>query len=382
MPRDYYEVLGVDKTADADTIKKAYRKLAVKYHPDKNPGDKAAEEKFKELAQAYEILSDPEKRKQYDQFGHAAFEPGGGMGGAGAGGAGFRDPYDIFSQMFGGGGFEDLFGGGRRQRRDPNGPIPGDDLRFDMEIDFNDAMYGAEKRITIPKTILCDVCGGSGAEPGSTTKVCTQCGGSGQVQISQGFFAVRQACPRCRGTGRIIEKPCHKCHGEGEVRINKTLQVRIPPGVDTGSRLRIAGEGEPGRNGGPAGDLYVIMHVRPSSIFQRDGNDLICQVPVTCAIATLGGLAEVPTISGKAKMKVPAGTQTAARLRLRGKGAPALRGGARGDLYVIIVVETPTNLTGRQQELLQQFIATLTPANQPIRTDFERRAANYLREDS
>ncbi len=379
MAQDYYETLGVSKTATAEEIKKAYRKLAVKYHPDKNPGDKSAEEKFKEIAQAYEVLSDPDKRAKYDQFGHAAFTSGG-MGGAGGAGAGFQDPYDIFSQMFGGG-FEDLFGGGR-SRRSRSGAVDGNDLRYDLEIDFTDAMYGAEKKITIPKMATCDGCNGSGAEPGSSTKVCTQCGGSGQISISQGFFAVRQPCPRCHGAGKIIEKPCRKCHGNGQVRINKTLQVRIPPGVDTGSRLRIAGEGEPGVRGGQTGDLYVVIHVRPNPVFLRDGNDLVCEVPIPFATAVLGGLVEVPTISGKAKMRIPEGTANGARLRLRGKGAPALRGGARGDLYVVAAVETPTGLNAEQQELLRKFDASLGTRNQPRRQEFERRAANFLREDS
>ncbi len=376
MAQDFYEILGVARGASADEIKKAYRKLAVKYHPDKNPGDKAAEEKFKEVAQAYEVLSDPEKKSRYDQIGHAAFT----SNGSGGGGGGGHDPFDIFSQMFGGGGgFEDLFGGGRRSR---NGAMDGNDLRYDMEIDFTDAMYGAERKITIPRMSTCEPCHGSGAEPGSNVKTCSQCGGSGQVHISQGFFAVRQPCPACRGAGKTVEKPCRQCRGAGQVKISKTLQVRIPPGADTGTRLRVSGEGEPGTNGGRQGDLYVVIHVRPNSVFVRDGNDLLCEVPISFAVAATGGTIDVPTISGKAKMKIPEGTQSGARLRLRGKGAPSLRGGARGDLIAVIAVETPANLNREQKELFQKLLESLAASNHPKLQDFERRAANFLREDA
>ena len=377
MAKDYYAILGVERGASADEIKKAYRKLAIKYHPDKNPGNKEAEEKFKEISQVYEVLSDPDKRARYDQFGDAAFASGGG----GAGGAGFQDPYDLFSQMFGGGGFggfENIFGGGRR--RDPNAPQRGSDLQYEIQITFEEAVYGADKKITVPRLSRCESCNGSGCESGSGRKTCTRCGGSGQVTASQGFFSIRQACPSCGGSGQVIEKPCKKCHGAGRVQVRKTLQIHIPPGVDTGSRLRVAGEGEDGVNGGPTGDLYVFIQVRESNVFVRDGLDLLCEVPVPFDVVAAGGVVEIPTISGKTKMKIPAGTQSGAMLRLKGKGVPSLRGGSRGDQLVRVLVETPANLNAKQKELLSAFTASLTEANSPRRREFERRAANFLKE--
>ncbi len=379
MAQDYYELLGVSKSATAEELKKAYRKLAIKYHPDKNPGDKAAEEKFKEISQAYEVLSDPQKKAQYDQFGHEAYTSAGGRGPAGGG----ADPFDIFSQVFGGGGgsiFGEFFGGGRG--RNPNGPIPGDDLRYDLEIDFEDSVFGADTKITIPRMVNCDTCKGSGCEPGSGKTKCVRCGGTGQVTASAGFFSVRQPCGSCGGTGEVIDKPCKKCRGTGQVREEKTLQVHIPPGVNTGSRLRVAGEGEAGRRGGAPGDLYVFIHVRPNAVFSREGNDLVCDMPISFTVAALGGVVSVPTVTGAVKMRIPEGTQNGTILRLKGKGVPALRGGGRGDLHIRIRVETPASLSGEQKELLEKFQASLSDKNCKLRRDFETRAGNFLRENS
>ena len=371
---DYYETLGVSKSASADEIKKAYRKLAIKYHPDKNPGDKEAEEKFKEVSAAYETLSNPDKRAQYDQFGHDAYTRSG--GGANAGGF---NAQDIFSQFFGGGGFggfEDLFGGGRRQ--DPNAPQQGEDLRYALEIDFEDAMYGVDKKINVSRYENCEECHGSGCAPGTGKKKCTRCGGSGSLNISQGFFSVRQPCPSCSGTGQIIEKPCPKCHGQSRVKNTAPLQFHIPAGVDTNSQIRISGKGNAGLRGGPAGDLYVIIRVRQSNVFEREENDLLCEVPIPFAVAAAGGEVEVPTISGKTKIRVPAGTQSDTVLRLKGKGAPSLRGGGRGDLHIRIIVETPSNLSAEQLELLKKFNDSLTEKNNKRQQEFAQRAKNFL----
>ncbi len=391
MSKDFYEILGVSKTATQDEIKKAYRKLAIKYHPDRNPDDKTAEEKFKEISNAYEVLSDTEKRQRYDQLGHDAFTSTGGAGyggfggGQGGGQGGFRDPMDIFSQFFGGGGgggsfnFEDLFGGGgNRRRRDPNGPMPGNDLRCDIEISFEDSVFGATKEVTIPRNCDCEACAGSGCAPGSAKKTCSRCGGSGQVAISQGFFTMQQTCPNCRGTGQVIEKPCPQCHGSGRQRTEKKLPVRIPPGVDNGDRLRVSGEGEGGVRGGRAGDLYVIMHVRASAVFERDGVDLYCKLPIDPVTAALGGIAEVPTVSGMTKMKVAPGTQSGAVLRIKGKGMPSLRGGARGDLHVQLQVEVPTALDAESKKLLADLQARFKPANFPLAEEFRRKAGPFL----
>lgn len=379
---DYYETLGVSKNASADDIKKAYRKLALKYHPDRNPGDKTAEEKFKEISIAYETLSKPDKRAQYDQFGHDAYTRQSGAGGGGA--YDYQRAQDIFSQFFGGGGgggfsFEDLFGGGR-SRRDPNAPQRGDDLQYELEIDFEDAMYGAEKSIDIAKMESCDECHGSGSAENSGKKTCPRCGGSGSYTVSQGFFSVRQTCPNCHGSGQIIEKPCRKCHGRGQVQVKRNLTIRIPAGVDTGSQLRHTGMGGAGINGGPAGDLYIALHVRPSGVFERDGNNLYCEVPVNFSIAANGGIIEVPTISGKTKLNVPAGTQNGQILRIKGKGAPSLRRGiGRGDLHIRILVETPVNLSKEQRELLDKFTASLKESNLPRHNTFVKRAGNFLK---
>lgn len=380
MANDYYELLGVSKSASAAEIKKAYRKLAIKYHPDKNPGDKSAEEKFKEISQAYEVLSDSGKRAQYDQFGHDAFTRGGRSGGAG----GFHDPFDIFSQVFGnagGGGsiFEDLFGGGFSSRRSQTAARDGSDLRYDMEIDFEDAVYGSDKKITIPRMDTCSRCKGNGCEPGSGKTTCTRCGGTGQISSMQGFFNIRQACTSCQGTGQMIKNPCKKCSGEGRVRVEKTLQIHIPPGVDTGSRLRVAGEGEGGLRGGSSGDLYVVLHVKPHDVFQRDGDDVLCEVPIDFPTAALGGVVEVPTVTGKTKMKIPEGTQSGTILRLKGKGMPSLRGGHRGDQHVKIFVEVPKHLSKQQKGLLEGYAETLGDAkNHPIRESFLKKAKRFL----
>ena len=385
MAKDFYEILGVGKNATETELKKAYRKLAIKYHPDKNQGDKNAEDKFKEISHAYEVLSDTEKRRQYDQFGPEAFSSAAGRGGAGGG---FHDPFDIFSQVFGGargggggGGsiFEELFGMGGGSTRSHDGPIDGSDLRYDMEIDFENAVYGADKKIRIPRMETCSACSGTGCAKGSKPENCRHCKGSGQVSMSQGFFSVRQTCPSCRGAGTMITNPCSECGGEGRVRAEKTLKVHIPPGVDTGSRLRISSEGEGGLKGGRPGDLYVITHVRPHNVFQRDGQDLLCEVPIDFATATLGGIIEVPTISGKAKMKVPAGTKNGTIMRLKGKGVPSLRGGVRGDQHVKIFIETPKNLSSEQKELLQKFRELSSKSNHPMMDAFIDKAKKFFK---
>ncbi|MFP5440238.1 MAG: molecular chaperone DnaJ [Gammaproteobacteria bacterium] len=347
--RDLYEVLGVAKDASADDIKKAYRKLAMKHHPDRNPDDKAAEEKFKEVQSAYEILSDDQKRGAYDRYGHAAFEAGGGPGGFGAGaaGAGGASFSDIFGDVFG-----DIFGGGGRGR---GGPQRGADLRYTLEIDLEEAVRGTKVQIKVPKLESCETCSGSGAKKGTTPVTCTTCGGHGQVRVQQGFFTLQQTCPACRGNGKQIKDPCPDCRGQGRVQKQKTLQVNIPAGVDNGDRIRLAGEGEAGPMGGPAGDLYVQVSVRAHEFFERDGNDLHCEVPISFVDAALGGELEVPTMDGRVKLKVPAETQTGKMFRVRGKGVPNVRGGGPGDLICRVVVETPVKLSNKQKELLRAF---------------------------
>ena len=385
MAKDYYEQLGVNKSASEVEIKKAYRKMAIKYHPDKNQGDKGAEEKFKEISQAYEVLSDSGKRSQYDQFGHAAFTGAG--RGAGGGGGGFHDPFDIFSQVFGGargggggGGsiFEELFGvGGGGSRR--GGTMDGADLRYDLEVDFEDAVFGADKKVKIPRMDTCTTCSGNGCADGSSRETCSRCGGSGQVALSQGFFSVRQTCPSCNGEGQTIKNPCKKCHGEGRIRIEKNLKIHIPPGVDTGSRLRVSGEGEGGMRGGSSGDLYVVMHVKPHEIFQRDGSDILCELPIDYPTAALGDVVEVPTITGKAKMKIPPGTQNGTILRMKGKGMPSLRGGGRGDQHVRIFIEVPKNLNKEQKELLGKYKESSDKSTHPLIDEFLKKAKNFFK---
>ena len=397
MAKDYYETLGIAKTASADEIKKAYRKLAVKYHPDKNPGDKAAEEKFKEVSKAYEVLSDDKKRKQYDQFGPDLFERTGGQGygappGGGPGGfsssnfnfSGFSDPRDIFSQVFGGGGggfsFDDLLGGMRngrgRRRTSGSSARKGEDLSYRVEIDLEDAVLGADKKIRIAKDEACPSCGGSGAEPGSARKSCPSCGGSGFVVSGQGFLQMQEACQACHGTGSVILHPCKRCGGSGVVRVEKELQIHIPPGVDEGSKLRVSGQGGPGVGGGPAGNLYVIIALKPHAVFERNGQDLICELPVPLETALQGGIVDVPTISGRTRMKIAPGTQNGTMLRLRGKGVPALKGGARGDQIVRIFVELPSGLTSAQLKTIASL--GLTESNYPKQAEFRARAAKFL----
>jgi molecular chaperone DnaJ len=376
--RDYYEVLSVERMASTEEIKKSYRKLAVKYHPDKNPGDKAAEEKFKELGEAYEILSDPQKRAVYDQHGHAAFDRRSGGGFARGGGGGFHDPFDIFREVFGGGGniFDDLFGGGRS---DPTAPQRGEDLRYDMEITFEEAAHGCEKEITVTKPERCDVCDGAGAEAGSRVKGCPTCGGRGQVISSRGIFSIAQTCPACQGAGRVIEKPCKACHGSGRRDKPSKIKLRIPGGVDTGSRLRSVGNGQAGLRGGPSGDLYVVLHVKPHEIFQRDGDDLLCEVPVGFVQAALGTEIEVPTLSGKAEIKIPAGTQPGTMFRLKGKGVKNVQGYGHGDLHVRVLVEVPTHLTSAQKAKLEEFAQLCNGKESPISQGFFEKAKKLFK---
>jgi molecular chaperone DnaJ len=370
--RDYYAVLGVEKTATAEELKKAYRKLAVKYHPDKNPGDKAAEEQFKELGEAYEVLNEPQKRAAYDQYGHAAFDRR--TGGYSRGG--FHDPFEVFREVFGGGGiFEDFFGGGRS---DPTQPQRGDDLRYDMEITFEEAAHGCEKEITVTKPEKCDVCHGTGAEAGSQTRNCPTCGGRGQVISSRGIFSIAQTCPQCQGAGRVIEKPCKACRGLGRRERGSKIKLRIPAGVETGSRLRSSGNGEAGLRGGPAGDLYVVLHVKAHSIFQRDGDDLLCEVPVSFVQAALGADIPVPTLDGQASVKVPAGTQPGTMFRLKGKGIKNIQGYGHGDLHVRINVEVPTHLSAAQKAKLQEFAELCVGKENPISQSFFEKAKNLF----
>ena len=354
--RDYYEILGVSRDADDKAIKSAYRKLAMKYHPDQNPDDADAETRFKEVGEAYSVLSDPDKRAAYDRMGHAAFQNGGGGAGAGPfGGAGASaaDFADIFEQVFG-----DAFGmgrGGGRGRR--GGASRGSDLRYDMEISLDEAFHGKDADIRIPTTLSCGRCGGDGAEPGTDVTTCDTCRGAGRIRRQQGFFTMEQTCPTCGGRGQYVETPCQECDGVGRVRKMRDLRVQIPPGVEDGMRIRLAGEGEAGGRGGPRGDLYIFVSVKPHEIFERDGPNLYCRAPVPMTTAALGGEIDAPTIEGgKVQIKIPAGSQTGERMRLRQKGMPKIQGGgARGEMYVELFVETPRKLTERQRELLKEF---------------------------
>ncbi|MGX9461179.1 molecular chaperone DnaJ [Shewanella sp. A14] len=346
--RDYYEVLGVGRDTSEREIKKAYKRLAMKFHPDRNPGDKAAEASFKEIKEAYEILTDSDKKAAYDQFGHAGVDPNRGGHGGGQGDFG-----DIFGDVFG-----DIFGGGRRggQRQ----AARGSDLRYNLELSLEEAVRGLTKELRIPTLAACDLCDGSGAKKGTSATTCGTCHGQGQVQMRQGFFAVQQACPTCHGRGKIIKEPCGKCHGEGRVEKSKTLSVKIPAGVDTGDRIRLTGEGEAGEFGAPPGDLYVQVSVREHAIFTRDANNLYCEVPISFSKAALGGEIEVPTLDGKVSLKIPTETQTGRMFRLRGKGVKSVRSHAVGDLLCKVVMETPVNLNEKQKDLLREFEATLT----------------------
>jgi len=383
--QDYYELLGVSRTASADEIKKAYRKLAMKYHPDKNPDDKAAEARFKEVSEAYEVLSDAQKRQQYDQFGHeglrSAFGPGG---------FDFQrdfthmsDLQDILGSLFGEGGgiFDDFFGGGRR--RAPHGPQRGSDLRFDLEIDFEESAFGSTRDITLPLSEECVKCGGSGVAKGSKRETCRHCGGRGAVVSGGGFFQVRQTCPVCGGVGTIVTRPCGTCQGSGRVKARKRMSLKIPKGVGTGSRLRLSGRGEGGAKGGPAGDLYVVLHVREHPLFARRGDDLQCNVPVPCEVATLGGEIQVPTMEGYAKLKVAAGTETGKVFRLKGKGMPSVEGYGHGDLHVRVVVEVPVRLASAQKKLMKEFRELSDKGNYPSIKNFESQVdAFYERKET
>ena len=374
--RDYYEVLGVERSATDEQVKRAYRKLAVKFHPDKNPDDPHAEEKFKELGEAYDVLIDSNKRAAYDRFGHAAFAPGG----AGFGGGGFHDPFEIFREVFGGGGFgggifETFFGGGERaedRRR-------GSDLRYDMQIKLEEAASGAEKEIEIAKLDTCDKCKGSGAESGSRTITCSICGGRGQVISSRGFFHVSQTCPRCRGAGEVIEKPCQECRGEGRVEKLSRVKLKIPAGIREGSRLRSLGNGEAGTRGGPPGDLYVVIHIKEHKIFQREGDDLYCEVPIPFSVATLGGEIGVPTLQGGAHLRVPSGTQSGQMFKLRGKGITNANGRGHGDLFARLIVEVPSRLNAEQRRKLEEFAELCGDENAPLRKSFFERAKDFFK---
>ncbi len=348
--RDYYEVLGVSKGVDDKELKKAYRRIAMKCHPDRNPGDAEAEEQFKEASEAYEILSDSQKRAAYDQYGHAGLEGGGGGGGYGGGSGNFSDIFgDVFGDIFGGA------GGGRR-----GGPARGSDLRYTLELGLEEAVKGTSVKIKVPTLVSCKPCDGSGAKPGTKPKTCTTCGGVGQVRMQQGFFQVQQTCPTCRGKGKEIGEPCTSCHGQGRTEETKTLSVKVPPGVDTGDRIRLSGEGEAGTDGGPTGDLYVQVSVKEHEFFQRDGKNLYCEVPISIFDACLGGELEVPTLDGRVKLKVPTETQTGKLFRLRGKGVTPVRGGTAGDLLCRVVLETPISLSSKQKELLKELKDSMT----------------------
>ncbi|MDA4845289.1 molecular chaperone DnaJ [Hoeflea poritis] len=371
---DFYETLGVSKGASDKDLKGAFRRLAMKYHPDKNPDDAEAERKFKEINEAYETLKDPQKRAAYDQFGHAAFEQG---GPGGFGGGGFGGGAHAFSDIF-----EDIFGemmGGGRSRRNAGGRERGADLRYNMEISLEEAFTGKTAQIRVPTSVQCDECSGSGAKPGSQPVTCTTCQGSGRVRASQGFFSVERTCPTCHGRGEIISDPCTKCSGQGRVNEDRSLSVNIPAGIEDGTRIRLAGEGEAGMRGGPQGDLYIFLSVRPHEFFQRDGADLYCTVPVSMTTAALGGQFDVVTLDGaKTRVKVPEGTQTGRQFRLKSKGMPVLRSSHMGDLYIQIAIETPQRLTKRQRELLEEFESLSSRENNPESSGFFSKMRHFF----
>jgi molecular chaperone DnaJ len=344
--RDFYEILGVAKGASEEDIKKSYRKLAMKYHPDRNPDNKESEEKFKEVKEAYEMLTNPEKREAYDRYGHAGVDPNMGGGGGFGGQGGFADS---FGDIFG-----DIFGGGRGRQSGPQ-VYRGADLRYNLEITLEQAAHGFDTTIRVPSWDKCDTCHGTGAKPGTSPTTCTTCAGHGQVRMQQGFFSIQQTCPKCHGNGKVITDPCAPCGGQGRIKRNKTLEVKIPVGIDNGMRIRSSGNGEPGTNGGPPGDLYVEIHIKPHAVFQREGDDLHCEMPISFVKATLGGDIEVPTLSGKVSFTVPEGTQSGKTFRLKAKGIKGVRSGYAGDLFCHVVVETPVKLTDKQKDLLKEF---------------------------
>jgi molecular chaperone DnaJ len=383
IKRDYYEVLTVERNANGDEIKKAYRRLAVKFHPDKNPDDNTAEDKFKELGEAYEVLSNADKRSAYDRFGHQAFSQGGGAGGFGGGGT--HDPFEVFREVFGGGGrgggifgsiFEEAF---QQEGGERGGRGRGADLRYDMRITFQEAARGVEKEIEISKLQTCDTCSGSGAEPGSKVTTCPTCGGHGQVAVTRGFFNIAQTCPKCRGAGQVIEKPCYTCRGEGRMEKTGKIKIKIPAGVEDGTRLRSSGQGEGGTRGGPAGDLYVVLHVEAHEIFEREGRDLFCTVPISFARAALGGEIKVPTLEGHAMLKVPGGTPTGKVFRLKSKGLPEVHGRGIGDLHVKLYVEVPTKLNLDQRHKLQAFADSCDEETHPEETSFFKKAKDFFK---
>jgi molecular chaperone DnaJ len=368
--RDYYEVLGVDRAADTEEIKKAYRKLALKFHPDRNPNDKAAEEKFKEIGQAYEALSEPQSRAAYDQYGHAAFDS------RARARSGFHEPGDIFREVFGNASiFEDLFGGGERRA---GGAQRGEDLRYDMELTFLEAAQGCEKEISVTKLDLCETCRGNGAEHGATAKVCTVCAGRGQVISSRGIFSIAQTCPRCEGQGRVIDKPCHACGGAGRREKTTKIKIRVPAGVEGGSRLRSSANGEAGIRGGPAGDLFVVLHVKRHELFNRDGDDLLCEIPISFVQAALGDVIQVPTLTVPAEIKVPAGTQAGAVFRLKGRGVRNVHGHGQGDLMVRVQIEVPARLNAAQRAKLEEFAKLCDESVHPLGKSFLEKARSLF----
>ncbi|MCG6858988.1 MAG: molecular chaperone DnaJ [Salaquimonas sp.] len=368
---DYYEVLGVTRTVEEKELKTAFRKKAMQFHPDRNPEDNAAEHKFKEINEAYEVLKDPQKRAAYDRFGHAAFENGGGGFSGFSGGAGAGAFSDIFEDIFG-----EMMGG--RTRRS-GGRERGADLRYNMEVTLEEAWSGKTAEISVPTAIQCETCSGTGSKPGSSPKTCATCSGSGRIRASQGFFSIERTCPTCQGRGEVISDPCETCHGQGRITRERSLSVNIPAGIEDGVRIRLAGEGEAGLRGGPAGDLYIFLSIKPHEFFQRDGADLFCRVPISMTTATLGGQFEVSALDGtKTRVKVPAGTQTGKQFRLKSKGMPVMRTSNLGDLYIQVAVETPQNLTRRQRELLEEFDKISSEHNNPESTGFFSRMKHFL----
>lgn len=378
--RDYYEILGVDRDITGEDLKRAYRKLAVKFHPDKNPGDAEAEEKFKELGEAYEVLSDESKRAAYDRYGHAAFQNGMG-GGGGGGGGGFHDPFDLFREVFNGGGgggvFEQFFGGGGGGV-DSSGRQRGSDLRYDLQISLEEAAKGCEKEIEIRKLESCDPCSGSGAQKGSKAVTCPTCRGRGQVVVSRGFFQVAQTCPNCHGSGRIIEKPCPSCQGEGRSEKTTRVKIKIPAGIESDSRLRSTGGGEAGLRGGPSGDLYVVVHIKEHDVFVRNGMDLTCDIPIPFSTAALGGEIRVPTLDGAVTLKIPPGTQGGSTFRIRGLGMRAIQGNVKGDILTCVQVEVPTRLDADQRAALEKFAELCGEENNPIYKSFYDRLKSFF----